>query len=319
MVLQKTYISDVLDEVEAYKVRYDNSVKMLLADPQVLARILKYTVEEFADEEISTIMACMEEAEVSVLEPMGEHCLKKVESGNTEDIDPEGGLIRYDIRFAAHTVRKHVRILINVEAQQSTRLTYRLGNRIAYYMARMVTSQKNVEFSGQDYDGIKRVYSIWICMDAAEGKDSIVEASFGNRNVYGNPGVAPDVDVMRAVIINIRKNRGGKKSRHALIAMLEELLSGDDAKTKKSVLEEEYGMRMSVGMERSEGDMCNLSELVWEDGLEKGLQRGREEGGMAVMVENVRNLMDSLNMTAEQAMDVLRIPLENRRSVMQSI
>ena len=50
--------------------KYDASVKEVLADKQILARILKYTLEEFADYEIEEIIREIDEPQVSKLRPI---------------------------------------------------------------------------------------------------------------------------------------------------------------------------------------------------------------------------------------------------------
>jgi len=69
-----------------------------------------------------------------------------------------------------------MKILINVEAQKfsdPSKLCYHLENRIIFYMSRMVSAQKQTEFNHSNYDDLKRVRSIWICMDNDEDGDSI--------------------------------------------------------------------------------------------------------------------------------------------------
>ena len=51
----QTNLSQSID-ITANKAKYDESVKELFADKQVLAWILKYTLEEFGDDEIPEIM-----------------------------------------------------------------------------------------------------------------------------------------------------------------------------------------------------------------------------------------------------------------------
>ena len=41
-------------------------------------------------------------------------------------------------------------------------------------------------------------------------------------------------------------------------------------------------------------------------GIEKGLQQGREEN----LIENLRSVMDSLNLPIEKAMEILKVPKE---------
>ncbi len=67
-------------------------------------------------------------------------------------------------------------------------------------------------------------------------------------------------------------------------------------------------------------DMCNISEVILERGLEQGLEQGLERGleqGLEQGIEknqldNIAKLMKKLNLTQEEAMDMLDIEEENR-------
>lgn len=317
MILQKTYLAGILDGVEQDKLRYDNCVKCLLADPQVLARILRHTVPEFAAAETETIMGCIGEPTVSMLIPK-ESGMVRVESLGTEDNDIWDGKVLYDIRFPAYAPTGHDRMLINVEAQNCTRkpvLKYDLGNRVVYYMARQVSSQKNTEFAGSDYDNIRKVYSIWICMDAGEKGDSIISTGWGTKVLYGTPEWMPETDLMNGIIINIRKKAAAEKSGNGLIAMLEELLLPGDIGEKKRKLEEEYGLRMSVEMERWEQEMCNLSEVF----LEEGRKQGFEQGVAKALSDAAQSLMKKFGITEAEAMELLEVSEKDRSEFLQHV
>ena len=47
--MTETNIAETI-EINSYTAKYDESVKEMLADKQILARILKYSLEEFANE-----------------------------------------------------------------------------------------------------------------------------------------------------------------------------------------------------------------------------------------------------------------------------
>ena len=49
---------------------------------------------------------------------------------------------------------------MNVEAQKDYHPGYDLVTRGIFYVARMISAQMDVEFTADDYDGIKKVYSI---------------------------------------------------------------------------------------------------------------------------------------------------------------
>ncbi len=268
---------------------YDTNVKYLLADKQILSRILKYTVEEFRDMEIEDILGCIgDDIEIGT-RPVdaGLSNLGRVKGTVTEDNIPGEGIIYYDIRFIAYLKEKEMKILINIEAQKSTnsgKLGYHLENRIVFYLARMISAQKQTEFFHSDFDNLKKVRSIWICMDSEETEDSIEEIGLDRKTVFGNKKNSNHTDLMKGIIVNIRSGadsssgKAVKKSQNVLIAMLEELVSKKDASEKKRILADEYGMTMTVELERRIQIMCNWSESISERARIEGRIEGRMEG-----------------------------------------
>lgn len=265
------------------KARYDTSVKEVLADKQVLARILKYTLDEFKDDSIEEIIRCISDdiAISSIPVDPGLTNLGKVVKLSEEDTVPGEGMVVYDIRFSV--IRREVitKLLINIEAQKSTdysKLGYHIDNRIVYYLSRMVSAQKSVEFDNSDYDNIKPVRSIWICMDAEDDEDSVNRIEFKQNTLYGKDVKVPGIDKVQATIIRLRKNPDARESRNKLIAMLETLLGNQDAKSKCEQLEKRYGFIINDETARRVNTMCNLSDVVEERGIERGLARGIEQG-----------------------------------------
>ena len=266
---------------------YDTNVKYLLADKQILSRILKYTVEEFQEMDIEDILGCIgDDIEIGA-RPVdaGLSNLGRVKGTVTEDNIPGEGIIYYDIRFTVYLKEKEMKILINIEAQKSTdsgKLGYHLENRIIFYLARMISAQKQTEFFHSDFDNLKKVRSIWICMDSEETEDSIEEISFDRKTVFGNKRNSYHTDLMKGIIVNIRSGvdssgKAVKKSQNVLIAMLEELVSRKDASEKKRILADEYGMTMSAELERRIQIMCNWSESIIERARKEARIEARKE------------------------------------------
>ena len=168
-----------------------------------------------------------------------------------------------------------------MEAQKSSKagnLGYKLDNRIIYYLGRMISSQKEVEFTKSNYDDLKHVRSIWICMDSADEEDSINRMRLTQETVYGKEMQLDNLDKVVGVIIRLRKNERAEVSKNQLIAMLEELLKKDEIDHKKKKLVSEYGLVMDDDTERRLGEMCNLSDLLVEDGMKRGFEQGIEKG-----------------------------------------
>lgn len=134
----------------------------------------------------------------------------------------------------------------------------------------MISAQKQTEFFHSDFDNLKKVRSIWICMDNDETEDSIEEIGLDRKTVFGNKKNQYHTDLMKGIIVNIRNgdndnpSDGKKKSQNILISMLEELLSEKDAVEKKRILSDEYGMIMTAELEGRIQIMCNLSENIIE-------------------------------------------------------
>ena len=289
---------------------YDTNVKYLLADKQILSRILKYTVEEFRDMEIEDILGCIgDDIEIGT-RPVdaGLSNLGRVKGTVTEDNIPGEGIIYYDIRFTAYLKEKEIKILINIEAQKSTdsgKLGYHLENRIVFYLARMISAQKQTEFFHSDFDNLKKVRSIWICMDSEETEDSIEEIGFDRKTVFGNKKNLYHTDLMKGIIVNIRSGADSssgkvlKKSKNVLIAMLEELVSKKDASEKKRILADEYGMTMTIELERRIQIMCNWSESI----SERARMEGRMEGIIEGRIEAIERMIRA-NITREQILSM---------------
>ena len=279
---EDTHLSQAIAAAQS-AAAYDTNAKFLLADKQILARILKYTIRECRDMEITDIISCIDddiEVAASALDP-GLINLGRVREDKTEDSVPGEGTIYYDIRFSAYLGQMKMKFLINLEAQKLTShsvLGYHLENRIVYYLSRMVSAQKNTEFYRTDYDSLKNVRSIWICMDSGKRGDSIEEINLERRTVYGDRDSSHRVELVQGIIVNIRSDPGEETSRNTLIAMLEVLLSEMKVEEKKDILEKEYGMVMQVETEGRMQSMCNLSEVFIEKGIRKGMQEGIQKG-----------------------------------------
>lgn len=286
---EKMIDTNLAQAIEAADVSssYDANIKFLLADKQILARILKYSVQEFKDMAVDDIMNSIGDNIDIGTRPLdaGLTNLGRVNAAATEDNIPGEGKIFFDIRFTAYHKETEMKFLINIEAQKSSdpgKLGYHLENRIIFYLARMISAQKQTEFHHSDYDNLKRVRSIWICMDSSEDGDSIEEINLIRNTVFGNKINSYNIDLMRGIIINVRSGRNIEDSQNILIAMLEKLLSQASVDEKKRILTEKYGMIMTAELEGRIQTMCNLSENIIaigiEEGIEQGIERGIEQG-----------------------------------------
>ena len=182
-----THLGKSIDCIEPNKAKYDKNIKELLADVQILSRIIKYTVAETAHMTLDEIINCIEQNSIQIgnipIDP-GFTNTGRVTALQTEDATAGESYITFDLRFSLTLPHKSVKIIINLEAQKTTdasKLGYHLSNRITYYMARLISSQKETEFFHTEYDNLKKVYSIWICLECAI--DAIYEVRLTSKNI----------------------------------------------------------------------------------------------------------------------------------------
>ena len=279
--MSKTNLAVAIETTDELIRRYNESVCNILADPQVLAYILRHTMHEFEGWDIESVIATIEDIEVrkQYVNP-GYSNIGKVVGDQTVDLIPGEGEIQYDIRFTTN-IGERIRILINVEAQNKSKyykLEYHIENRIQYYLARMISAQKNVEFFGDDYDNIRKVVSIWICMDANINCDGITKVAFKPETMYGKEVEYSEFDKLEAYIIRIRKSENGKESKNKLIHMLETLLSQKKKNEVKRILRDEHGMVMetteTASTAKGVNEMCNFGEVLYEEAVEEGIEKG---------------------------------------------
>jgi hypothetical protein len=61
------------------------------------------------------------------------------------------------------------------------------------------------------------------------------------------------------------------------------------------------------------------AKTILQSGIQQGLQQGIQQGLQQGTLSSIRNLMDSMKVTAEQAMDALRIPAEEQKFYLEKL
>ena len=164
---------------------YDKAAKRFLSMKMLLAWILKYLVAEFRDCSIKDIAEKYIEGDPTLtigtipvdadLTNAARNTAKKkaknIKGSRNEDASTTEGTAIFDILFRAivPATGETIALIINIEPQRTVYTGYSLVRRGIYYACRMISSQKEVEFTGDDYNNIKKVYTIWLVMDAPKG------------------------------------------------------------------------------------------------------------------------------------------------------
>lgn len=222
-----------------------------------------------------------------------ENIPERITGDNTEDKVPNEGRINYDVRFSAYAPgsEEPVKVLVNVEAQGEFHPGYPIVTRGVFYTARMVSAQLDTEFKADDYSKLKKVYSIWVCLNVPNYiGNTISEYSMKKNDILGYmPDIRRDYDKMSVVMICLNERLqdvSDKNLTRLLNAVFSETLSVEE---KKQILLDEYNIPVDRKLEGGLKDMCNLSEGIWQRGIRQGIQQGIQQGERLNVVKVVRS------------------------------
>ena len=265
------------------KAQYDTRVKRLLAQKSILAHILVKTVVEFKGMKPEDVVKYIEgEPSISVVpvEPGLANMEKTDATGqrivglNTENAEINEGLVRFDIifyvRMPSIVGRKNglSQIIVNIEAQKDEPTEYKILNRAIFYVSRLISSQKERDFVNTNYDDIKQVFSIWICMNMDDNSLSHIHLTKDEMlkpcNWKGNLNL---LNIVSIGITNEIPEHDEKYEMHRLIGAL--LSSELKEQEKLDIIEHEYNIPISQEFREDVSIMCNLSQGIEDKAIAK--------------------------------------------------
>ena len=254
--------------------QYDENAKRLLGNKSILAHILTSTVEEFRDMNPADVEGYIE-GEPCISSVPVEPGLTNIKQGgkrlaglNSESIDINEGTVRFDIVFYVRLKDGVSQIIINIEAQKDAPSGYSILNRGIFYACRLISSQKERDFVNTNYDDIKCVYTIWICMNMPE--NSLDYYQLANRKVLGSRTWEGKQDMINIVLIGLAKDLPMHDEKYELHRLLVAPMSKQLTTSEKlNIIEKEYKIQVNDTLRKDVSVMCNLSQGIVDETLEK--------------------------------------------------
>ena len=319
--MSQDHTSDTIDGVfmDNDNASYDATAKGFIARKVFLARILKNCVKEFRKCSLEDIAGIYIEGtpEVSAvpLAPDLTNAPRKIIGENVEYKTLTEGTTTFDIRFVAYApdTREPIKIILNIEAQKKHNPGYSLIKRGIFHGSRLMSSQYSVEFEEPNFDDIKKVVSIWLCMTSPGDKESgIMEYSFRERRLAGQVfrNEKKDYDLMQVVMVYIGKSDAIEDDFLKMLHLLFRARLKAEEKTKR--LKDDFNIVLDNEMRKELNIMCNLSEGIAEEARAEGLKEGLKEGEDTATVRHLKHIMAKMHFTLDEAMDMLEIPEGDR-------
>ena len=299
-----TIIKDTLSQ---HKIMLDQNCKLMISHEEMLSRIIKEFVEEAKHLSIEEIIKIVQD----------EHRFQRL---NNENSIPGYGTVRFDffgcidLPQLDHTIK---RIYLNVEIQNDAYPKYSLITRGDAYLSRIQTTQWGKEYNDQNYDGMKKVYLIWILPQAAKKRDG--QVSICKTDEKNHLEKLESYDKREQIVIYFDKEHDTSKKYQEydeiltpLVVFLNNIL---DYQGKIRIMKE-YGFKE---IEKEVREVCDYANILEKEYLNKGIgigvEKGIEQGTQNERIKNIRKLMIKLKMSFKEAIQFLDIPEDEVKEI----
>ena len=308
------------------KAQYDTRVKRLLAQKSILAHIFVKTVDEFKGMKPEDVVKYIEgEPSISVVpvEPGLANMEKTDAAGqrivglNTENAEINEGLVRFDIIFYVRMKNGLSQIIVNIEAQKDEPTEYKILNRAIFYVSRLISSQKERDFVNTNYDDIKQVFSIWICMNMDDNSLSHIHLTKDELlkpcNWKGN------LDLLNIVLIGITNEIPEHDEKYEMHRLIGALLSSELKEQEKlDIIEHEYNIPISQEFREDVRIMCNLSTGIEERATERATKKATEKTSEKFILNMYKKgyTLDQIADVAETGVDEVEAIIKKKEPAM---
>lgn len=299
-----TIIKDTLSQ---HKIMLDQNCKLMISHEEMLSRIIKEFVEEAKHLSIEEIIKIVQD----------EHRFQRL---NKENSIPGYGTVRFDffgcidLPQLDHTIK---RIYLNVEIQNDAYPKYSLITRGDAYLSRIQTTQWGKEYNDQNYDGMKKVYLIWILAQAAKKRDG--QVSICKTDEKKHLEKLESYDKREQIVIYLDKEHDTSKKYQEydeiltpLVVFLNNIL---DYQGKMRIMKE-YRFKE---IEKEVREVCDYANILEKEYLNKGIgigvEKGIEQGTQNERIKNIRKLMIKLKMSFKEAIQFLDIPEDEVKEI----
>ena len=242
---------------------------------------------------------------------------------NTENAKINEGLVRFDIifyvRMPSIVGRKNglSQIIVNIEAQKDEPTEYKILNRAIFYVSRLISSQKERDFVNTNYDDIKQVFSIWICMNMDDNSLSHIHLTKDEMlkpcNWKGN------LDLLNIVLIGITNEIPEHDEKYEMHRLIGALLSSELKEQEKlDIIKHEYNIPISQEFREDVRIMCNLSTGIEERATERATKKATEKTSEKFILNMYKKgyTLDQIADVAETGVDEVEAIIKKKEPAM---
>ena len=264
--------------------QYDNAAKAIWRNREILAPLLQYSVEEFKDESVESIMKLIDadsirgDLAVSDLPPA-------IIEYNTEQSSMTDKIITYDQKFKVRNPKLSdhmIQVMLHVDLEFQNKYTpvlrdgrsYPVIKRGIYYAARGISSQLGRVTNQTNYTDIEKTLSIWIVNgDIPKGLRNTATRYYITKEDFIGSVEEPQEyhDLMEVIII--RRGDDNASITDPLLKYLKSVYEADLEEINKYT-----PVSSNPQLKEEVLNMPGMSEVIFEKGMAQGLSQGISEG-----------------------------------------
>ena len=264
----------------------DQAFKIVMSDGYILAPVLEEVIDELHGKDTEYILSCLD---------LGKDKRTVLTKGTESPSVTKGPVVR-DTVFDVHLPdSRKVKVIVAVEGESKYDSGLFACARYIYYAARLISDQKGVEFTGDNYRDLKKVIVVWVNLNPPM-RDYNTMTRYRmkgecSRDFEIGKGVRY-CDYLELVEICIGKSSEGRSDMMGILnTVFDSSLSYE---SRKETMMERYKIPLTDRILRGIEKMANLTEEYlqslydqyydeWHEkamkqGIQEGLQQGREQG-----------------------------------------
>ena len=182
-------------------------------------------------------------------------------------------------------------------------------NRAIFYVSRLISSQKERDFVNTNYDDIKQVFSIWVCMNME--KNSLSHFHLKKDEMLEPYDWKGNTDLLNIVMIGVTNELPEHDEKYELHRLIGALLSDRLRENEKlDIIEKEYKIPLSNDFRKEVDTMCNLSQ---------GIVDRTEERMLIDFVMNMyknKFSLEQISLATKKSVDEVKKIIEEQEAVL---
>ena len=265
------------------KEQLDLYAKKIMADDQIIRILLKNAVPDLFPQQVEITIRNMLISKV----PVDPGYTNRISVKQQESFIPSEGRIVFDLLFETQLQSNKI-ITVNVEIQKNFHLKYPPACREEFYLARQISAQAESIFSlaRQEYGKIHHAIGIWLYLNVPKKYSNTIIRCQRERRIMAGSGQQRS-DNFPSTIIEIMVGNEPYTGDNDLLHVLHIIFKDTCSAEEKMKRLAQFGIIDHNEFRKELRDMCNYSDLIYENGIRKGKTEGIREQSL----QTVQNML----------------------------